>query len=489
MRHAFDRYVKGSDDVAALFFPHRLRTICSEAGSGVHVTVTDPNAALMHGVDESYVLNIDAAGLATLVAPTVWGALHGLETLSQLMRFSSQPEQYFMAQLPVKIEDKPRFPHRGLLVDTGRHFQPVASLKAIINSLSYAKLNIFHWHISEDQSFPFPSDVFPDLPEKGEWSADERYSAGDVMEIVKYAWLRGVRIVPEFDCPGHSSSWRNAIPDIFSAGCKEGKGAFSPFKNKTYEVLAKVLQEWTKLYFTDSFMHIGGDEVPTECWSNEEDQSAQRQLGVQNAFDYFLKKVADINTGLNKQTIMWDEGFVSSEPDPAKVIIQVWRSASTCRDAVEKGFRIIRSQGWYLDHLNENFDQMYAVNPLEGITNPDLHKLVLGGEGCMWGEHVDGSNVLDTIWPRLAAIAERLWIGPNSQSALLESVGHGHDGSDMQMTHKRIATFRCKLLQRGIQAAPSLGRGRGGIPNTIYLPGGDNSLGSCYYLGTQVSDD
>lgn len=478
LQQAFHRYLKGTDEVAPLYFPHRLASDCSQGTGGLHVTVTDPEAKLVHGVDESYTLLVDEKGIATLSAATVWGALHGIETLSQLVRFSAFPEKYFMAQLPLEIKDHPRFPHRGVLVDTGRHFENVATLKGIINALAHAKMNVLHWHITEDQSFPFPSDVFPQLAERGQWSDDERYSPGDVKDIVRHAWIHGVRVIPEFDMPGHSSAWRNALPEIFSKGCPEGRGAFAPFNTKTYEVLGKVLHEWSEMYFKDTFVHIGGDEVPTRCWSNFEEQSMQQKLGVSNPFDYFLKKVADINHGLNKQTIVWDEGFLSSQPDPSKVVIQVWQSSDTMRAATDQGFRTIRSQGWYLDWLDQTFDKMYAVDPLEGISDPEKQKLVLGGEACMWGEHVDGSNIQSTIWPRAAAVAEVLWSSPKSRSE-----------SDV---HTRIATFRCLLLRRNIQASPSLGKGRGSVPNTWALGEGmpgDHTDGSCYTLNEHASDN
>lgn len=453
LKAAFKRYHK-------LFFPHTLTApkVSFEgafAGRGVSVEIVDPSADLAPGVDESYNLTVSTGGAGTISAATVWGAMHGLETLSQLIVYDFFAREYKLLGAPYVVQDYPRYPHRGLLVDVARHFEPIHQIKRIIDSMAYVKLNVLHWHLTEDQSFPMPSRVHPELPAKGAWSPTEQYSWEEVGEVVKYAHARGIRVMPEFDMPAHTSSWRNSHPEVFASGCPPGSGwtgrqAFDPAKNVTFELVESVLTDWSEL-FTDSYLHLGSDEVPTDCWNNTEDLAWMQTQGFTNfnqVFNYYINRAAGISKKLGKTTVFWDESFISGTP-PKDAIIQVWHESSYVQAAVSAGYQVTLSTGWYLDHLDDSWQQMFVNDPRANIS-PDTQHLVLGGEACMWGETVDPSDMEMTVWPRLAVVAERLW-----SPALT-----GNTTVAVEEATPRLESFRCLLLSRGIRSAFVGGAGR-----------------------------
>ncbi|CAE7534192.1 hexb2 [Symbiodinium natans] len=409
---AFKRY-------RPLFFPRTSTPLPAAVDAGLVVNVRDDQADLALGVNESYNLDVNIDGTAVITAETVWGALRGLETLSQLIVFNFTTGQYSISGLPLHIEDAPRFPHRGLLIDSGRHFEPVAQVKALLDSMQYAKFNVLHWHLTEDQSFPIASRSFPELPQHGAYSDQEQYTWQDISEVVQYARDRGIRVIPEFDMPGHSSSWRNSHPEIFAEGClsETSRGAFDPANRATFAFLLAALKDWTSGMFVDGFVHLGSDEVPSDCWNNTKDLAWMRSQGLANfteVFDYFVNQMVLMAKKLGKQTILWDEAFMSAKP-PKEAVIQNWHDSKLMQQIVNAGYRALLSNGWYLDHLKTTWESMYAMDPQFNISQDKAH-LVLGGEGCMWGETVDPSDMESTIWPRAAAIAERLWSSAGANS-------------------------------------------------------------------------
>mmetsp|Transcript_58570 Transcript_58570/g.126743 ORF Transcript_58570/g.126743 Transcript_58570/m.126743 type:complete len:533 (-) Transcript_58570:238-1836(-) len=430
-----------------LFFPHASEAALPgdlELLRGITITIEDGAAELSLGVDESYVLDVPEKGSVVLKAATVWGALHGLQTLSQLISFDFGTKVYVVRGAPWHIADSPRFPHRGILIDSGRHFEPLPALKRFIDTLPYAKFNVMHWHLTEDQSFPIESRPFPDLSMRGAWSSREIYTSEDVRSIVEYARLRGVRVIPEFDMPGHTSSWRNAKPEFFASACLDpvSRGALDPANPETFNFLEAVLRDWTDGVFSDEYIHLGSDEVPSGCWNNTKDLAWMKKMGLQtfnDVFNFFITTMVKVATKLGKQVIFWDEAFISATP-PKEVIIQNWHEASLFKSIIEKGYRGIYSPaaaGWYLDFLDNSWQKMYNLDPMFDIS-PSLEAQVLGGEGCMWGETVDPSDLEFTVWPRAAAIAERLW----SQASV----------NSTEEALPRLQAFRCQLLERGVSA-------------------------------------
>lgn len=174
----------------------------------LEVVVTDLQADLQHGVDESYSIKVPESELlrskfsARITATTIWGALHGLETFSQIVRRHSQETSKLVIEHSVHIKDKPLFPHRGLMLDTARNFYPVHAILRTIRAMAHNKMNVFHWHITDSHSFPLELAKEPDLSTIGAYSARETYSRRDVKVIVEYARVHGVRVIPELDMPG-----------------------------------------------------------------------------------------------------------------------------------------------------------------------------------------------------------------------------------------------------------------------------------------------
>ena len=363
--------------------------------------------------DESYKLEVTAEQ-ARLTAPTPVGVLRGMETFLQLVELD---EQGFGVPA-VRIDDRPRFAWRGLLIDVGRHWLPAAVIKRNLDGMAALKLNVLHWHLSDDQGFRIESKQFPKLHQRG---SDGLYFMQDeVREIVQYARERGIRVVPEFDMPGHTTSWFVGHPELASApgpyAIARAWGVFDaamdPTREEVYTFLDTFIGEMAAL-FPDEYFHIGGDEVNGKQWDgNPRIQAFMRAHGMKDNYDlqaYFNQRLLTIVQKHGKKMVGWDEIL---HPDLAKnIVVQSWRGQKSLADAARLGYMGILSNGYYLDHiLSASFH--YQVDPMEGETaglTPEQKARVLGGEACMWGEYVTPENVDSRIWPRLAAIAERLW--------------------------------------------------------------------------------
>ena len=410
-------------DRAAARFLHHLSLLTgmpfSEALSdpskaALVVEAREASSALPQlGEDESYVLDVNSTQ-ARLTAPNSLGVLHGLQTILQLVR--TTPDGFSVPA--VHIEDKPRFPWRGLMIDVSRHFIPVDAIKRNLDGMEALKLNVFHWHLSDNQGFRVQSKVFPKLQELG--SDGLYYTQDEVRDVIAYARDRGIRVVPEFDMPGHATAWFVGYPELASApgpySIEREWGIFDPAmdptRETTYRFLAKFIREMARL-FPDAYFHIGGDEVNGKQWdANPSIQSFMKSHGMKTTLDlqhHFNSRVEKILENNHKIMIGWDEIFTSDLPKDT--IIQSWRGQESLAEAARQGYRGVLSYGYYLD-LMWPASQHYAVDPLgAGAATLDSEQSarILGGEACLWTEFVTPENVDTRIWPRTAAIAERLW--------------------------------------------------------------------------------
>src|SRR5215813_5329674 len=362
--------------------------------------------------DESYSLEVSTSQ-AVMNAPTVVGALRGLETFLQLL--DGAADGYFIPA--VSIQDKPRFPWRGLLIDIGRHWQPMEVIKRNLDGMAAVKLNVLHLHTTEDQGFRIESKKFPKLHQLG--SDGNYYTQAEMREIIEYARMRGIRVVPEFDMPGHTTSWFVGYPDLAS---KPGPyqierrwGIFDPVMDPSneqlYELLDGFIGEMAAL-FPDSYMHIGGDEVKGNHWKeNPKIQAFIQEKGLKDNHGfqaYFNQRLSKIVTKHGKKMIGWDEVL---HPDlPKDIVVQSWRGQQSLAEAAKKGYAGILSNGYYIDLMQPGW-QHYLNDPIPVNTTltPEEQKLILGGEATMWSEWVSPETIDSRIWPRTAAIAERLW--------------------------------------------------------------------------------
>jgi len=395
-----------------LFFKQDFLAAQDPAGEGGVRYVYDRAGELLPNEDESYALTVEP-GRVTLAAKTDIGVLRGLETLLQLL--SADEAGYYIPC--VAIVDKPRFTWRGLLIDAGRHFHPVDVIKRNLDAMAAVKMNVLHWHLTEDQGFRVESKVFPKLHQLG--SDGMFYTQAQIREVVDYAAERAIRVMPEFDIPGHSTSWFVAYPQYSSApgsyAIERKFGvfgpAFNPADERIYPFFDAFFKEMAGL-FPDPYLHIGGDEVEGHQWeANPAIQAFKKKNGLadNNALQaYFNKRLLKILTKHGKKMVGWDEIF---QPDlPKDIVIHSWRGPQSLVEAAQKGYQGILSNGYYID-LCQTAEFHYLNDPLppDSPLGGREKSLVLGGEATMWSELVTPETIDSRIWPRTAAVAERLW--------------------------------------------------------------------------------
>jgi len=296
----------------------------------------------------------------------------------------------------------------------------------------------------------------------GAYSQDEIYSHEDIITIVNYANARGIRVLPEFDMPAHATSWGYGYPwlimncTVFKPQCvpppfapeNYGDGCaddpFDPTNPATYTLLKGFLTEMSTL-FPDSYLHLGGDELQyrIQCWNITRINDWMKSHGIANYYDlqnYFVGQTHQIIAPIPRQLINWQELFNEGMTLVPNQIIQVWKDHATLDSVVKAGYRATLSFGWYLDNLDQDWQNMYSNEPDDGTLTPSQLALVLGGEACMWGERVDGTNIVPRVWPRTAAVAERLWSA--------KSVNNVNEAAI------RLHDMRCRLKARGIPSEP-----------------------------------
>lgn len=461
----------------------------SPAGATLNVNCTARGSEYPTlGEDESYTLDITAGG-ATLKAATVDGAIHGLETFAQLVTPGAQG----FAAPALHIEDRPRFAWRGLMIDSSRHWMPLPVILRNLDAMAAVKLNVFHWHLSDDQGFRVESKKFPKLQEMG--SDGHYYTQDEVRQVIAYARDRGIRVVPEFDIPGHTLSWFPGYPELastdgpFTIGRTWGiyDPVMDPTRESTYKFLDTFIGEMVTL-FPDPYFHIGGDEVNGKSWNANPRIKAfmdEHKFDAKALQAYFNQRVSRIVTKYHRVMMGWDEVL---HPDlPTTTVIQSWRGNAALAEAAAKGHRAILSWGYYLDHLRPA-SYHYAVDPLGGPAaqlTPEQAERILGGEACMWSEYVSSETVDSRIWPRMAAMAERFWspkdvADVDSMYTRMESVSRDLEWTGVQ--HRadygpmldRLAAERpsdpVRVLADAVEAT-GLGNGRGrGMKYTSLIP-------------------
>ncbi|XP_030832621.1 beta-hexosaminidase subunit alpha isoform X2 [Strongylocentrotus purpuratus] len=401
--------------------------------------------------DESYSLTISDTS-ASLAATSVWGALRGLETFSQLI-YDNEDGQLVINK--TSITDFPRFSFRGYLVDTSRHFLSMSSIFKSLDAMAYNKFNVFHWHIVDDQSFPYESKAYPSLSRMNAYDQNHVYTRENVKAVIEYARLRGIRVMPEFDTPGHTQSWVS-IPDLLTP-CYSGTtptggyGPINPTIDANYDFLKIFFKEVVDL-FPDHYVHMGGDEVSFSCWASNPaitDFMTQHQYGKNYSMleQYYEQRLLDIMADLQTGYTVWQEIIDNQVKVRSDTVVHVWKGPypSELANVTAKGYKTILSTPWYLNYISygDDWRKYYVVEPTLFNGTDAQKKLVIGGEVCMWGEYVDSTNVIQRTWPRASAVGERLWSSVNVTS--LDDASH------------RLVEQRCRMVKRGIQAEPIVG--------------------------------
>ncbi|KAI5630973.1 glycosyl hydrolase family 20, catalytic domain-containing protein [Phthorimaea operculella] len=432
-------------------------------------------------MDESYTLSVTIS--ATLSSASVWESCRA-RNLLKLFYFTDDFSEIRINA--TEVSDAPAYKHRGLLLDTSRHYIPVQDILLTIEALAINKMNVFHWHIVDDQSFPYQSEKFPNLSAQGAYDESMVYTKADIQSIVNYATERGVRVIPEFDVPGHTSSWGAAYPNLLTECYSNGRvtnlGPMNPIRNTTYELIRDLIQEVQGI-FPDHYIHIGGDEVKPQCWeSNPEirEWMAENKLSTSMLYSYFMSRTLPL-VQPKSEAIVWQvilllllpnnifctesslfscislflpdclrmfefrclqEVFDNKVELTNATLIHFWKGWGhpewKMQEALREGFRILFSSYWYLDYLRQSFEMMLMLDPREVAA--------VNSQTCTYRTSTGGRPACgERVWPRACAVAERLWSGPPVDTS--------------EQTMRRIEEHTCRMKRRGVPAAPPSGPG------------------------------
>lgn len=452
----------------------------------VQVKVSDGSAdpRLLLTTNESYTLSLkpNAGGdlVADIEAVSFCGARHGLETLSQLVWWDPYAGTLLILEAAT-VSDEPRFNYRGLLLDTSRNFFPVPELLKTIDAMGACKLNTFHWHISDSQSFPLRLKSVPQLAEQGSYGSAAVYTREDVRTVVKRARLRGVRVLIEVDAPAHvGRAWgwgeRAGLGSLahcvelepWSAYCGEPPcGQLNPRNPHVYTLLERVYAELLELTGVTDIFHLGGDEVSERCWQEHFNNTDPMDLWLEFT-RRSMRALERANGGKAPELVLLWSSRLTRSPyleklDSKRFGIQVWGSSRwpESRAVLDGGYRTVLSHvdAWYLDcgfgswrdssegHCGpyRTWQHIYEHRPwTEEGTNMEITGAqkwrVEGGAACQWSEQLGPGGLDARVWPRAAALAERLWTDST--------------GGAIPDVYLRLDTQRTRLVSKGIRAAP-----------------------------------
>jgi len=370
--------------------------------------------------------------------------MRGLETLAGLWNTANRS----FSAAPFQAKDKPRYPHRGLMVDTARHFLPVSVLLQHLEAMSAAKMNVLHWHLTDTQSWPIILASLPLAASAGAFDFSlATYSAADVATVVTAAGRRGIRVIPELDMPGgHFSSILKGYPQFGANITKSGAISqnLDPTNTEMWHLLDGMFAELAGL-FPDQAIHVGFDEVDLQGWNTTailkwmDDHQLKELKDVES---YFLNRIRAIAAKYGKRLVIWDDPVGEDVLVNTDTALQVWNAGMNLVSLLsQKGYSQVYSSPFYLDALANSWQDIYTNQDLE-IELPG----VLGAEACMWGEMVDETNAISRVWPRTAALAEVLW-----------SPGYDSYPRFPAYNSDRLLNWRCNIRTRGVPAEPVYG--------------------------------
>jgi hexosaminidase len=386
------------------------------------------------------------------------GVFYATQTLRQ-MAFQHKTANSTSIALPTAdIRDEPAFVHRGMLLDCCRHFMSKDFVKRYIDLLALHKMNVLHWHLTEDQAWRIEIKSYPKLTEVGAWRTEKNglsyggyYSQEDIRDIVAYAQKRHVMIIPEIELPGHAVAALASYPQFSCTGepiaVQNDWGVFKDIycagNEETFTFLQRVMDEVCAL-FPSPYIHIGGDEVPKYRWENCakcQKRIADEKLSNETELQtWFINRIAAYLKTKNKQIIGWDEIIEGGIPEGA--VVQVWRDVEHGREAASHGHSVVMSptSHCYFDYGLQSIDlqKVYAFDPVPASFSPTERAMVRGGECNMWTEHAPQELVDSKVFPRILAMAEVLWSYPETR--------------DYTAFRARVATHQKQLQTLGVQS-------------------------------------
>ncbi|CAO3637154.1 unnamed protein product [Cunninghamella blakesleeana] len=456
--------------------------------ASLHIHVKDNRVKLDIDVDESYELTIpEQGGKANLNAKTWVGALRGLETFSQLFTFQ---DGTLMAHTAT-IQDAPSYGHRGIHLDTSRNYYPVKDILRTIDGLAYSKMNVFHWHATDSQSWPLVFKSHPEIAKKGAYSSKEVYTPKDVQTILKYAESRGIRVILELDMPAHTATIGASHPEVMAClgefwdgmAAEPPTGQLNPINKKGNQLIRDLIMEATSI-FPDSLYHTGGDEINTKCWTKNKEIAAYLKKHQLTAEELWIQWEHDIiqfvKSKTKKRPIIWEDSIRAGGQFDKDVIVQSWLAPPS--NFTSLGHDVIVSDteyfyldcgggGWFGDDERyisptqvqtpgdgfnyggdggswcapyKTWQRIYSFDPTYNIPKDSPGK-VLGIELALWSEQA-GPSVLDAkLWPRSSAAAEITWSGPYDKKGNRRTLGE---------VLPRFSDWVYHLQARGIQAIP-----------------------------------
>ncbi|KAM0278376.1 hypothetical protein ACHAQH_005198 [Verticillium albo-atrum] len=441
-----------------------------------------PYKSLTEDVDESYTLTLSEDGAAEIEAPTAIGVLRALESFSQLFYAHTSGTSWYTTHAPVSVEDEPKYPHRGLLMDTARSFFPVKDILRTIDALSWSKMNKLHIHATDSQSWPIDIPAMPDLSAKGAYRKGLSYTPEDIKFIQEYAVNRGVQVIVEIDMPGHTGSIAFAYPELVVAyneqpyywWCVQPPcGALKMNSTEVDDFLDKLFDDFLpRLAPYTAYFHTGGDELNKNDSMLDEGVRSNSSEVLQPLLQKFMDKNHERVRSHGLVPMVWEEMATEWNITMGKdVVVQTWLGEPSIKKVTGLGHKVIDSNYnfWYLDCGRGhwlNFDNgaafetfypfqdwcspakgwrlIYSHEPSEGLTEEEA-KLVLGGEVTAWSESIDPVNLDTVLWPRASAAGEVLWSGRTDAS------GQNRTQYDAA---PRLAEFRERMVARGVGSAP-----------------------------------
>ncbi|KAK5114546.1 hypothetical protein LTR62_002481 [Meristemomyces frigidus] len=433
-------------------------------------------------VDEGYSLAMTTEGVVTITAASSIGLLHGLTSFTQLFYQCNGGGGVYTPLAPVSITDAPKFGWRGLNIDTSRTFKPMSDMYAMIDALSYNKMNRLHWHVTDSQAWPLEIPSMPDLAGKGAYISSQKYSAADVQGLTEYGALLGVEVVVEIDNPGHTASIAFSRPDLIAAfdiepnwdtyAAEPPSGTLKLNSPAVGDFLAELFDDLLpRLTSLSSYFHLGGDEVNMNAYNLDDTVRSNLSSVLQPLMQKYMDRNMAQVQSYGLVPLVWEEMLLQWNLTlPAETIIQTWQSDQAVADAVGKGYRALAGnyEFWYLDCGKgqwldfypsdaaqywpfqdycapfHNWRLMYSYDPLTGVPDNATH-LVLGGEAHIWSEQTDSVNFDQMVWPRTCAAAEVLWSGAKDA---------GGQNRSQVTASPRLAEMRERLVARGIRAEP-----------------------------------